>query len=129
MCVAGPCRAICSRGGLFAKLAALPLPLGSQCHLVAGNLLILCFLPLWAGGATVATTAKRAGISERTGCRRMKNPDFQKRVVALRAEMLQRAIGKLVDASTEAADTLRRLLMAQNENVQLQAARNILEIG
>jgi hypothetical protein len=47
----------------------------------------------------------------------------------MRAEMVGRALGKMADGMTEAADTLRALLTAEGESVRLGAARSILELG
>jgi len=82
-----------------------------------------------AAGDTVRAAAKKAGISERTASRRLADPDFRRRLTEARADMVQRALGKLADASTEAADSLRKLLQAKKETVRLSAARTILELG
>jgi hypothetical protein len=81
-----------------------------------------------AGGQTVRDAARAAGVGERTAGRRLAEPGFRRRVAELRAEMVQRALGKLTDALTEAADTLRQLLKAQAESVRLGAARSLLEL-
>ena len=47
----------------------------------------------------------------------------------LRGQVLDRAVGKLSEASTAAADTLRALLDADSETVRLGAGRSILELG
>jgi hypothetical protein len=54
---------------------------------------------------------------------------FRQRVVALRAEMTHRALGKLTDGAVAAADTLQALLAAESESARLGAARSILELG
>ena len=82
-----------------------------------------------AGGSTVADAARLARVGETTVYRRLRDPDFKKAVVDARSEMLSRAVGTLADASTEAATTLRRLLDAQSESVQLGAARSLLEVA
>jgi hypothetical protein len=43
--------------------------------------------------------------------------------------MVERALGKMTDGMTEAADTLRSLLHAEAESVRLGAARSILELS
>jgi hypothetical protein len=82
-----------------------------------------------AGRAMVRRAAERAGLSERTAHRRLAEADFRRRVAELRAEMVARAMGRLVDGMTEAADTLRKLLRAEGESVRPGAARTILELG
>jgi hypothetical protein len=82
-----------------------------------------------AAGQTVRDAARAAGIGERTAGRRLADPAFRRRVCELRAEMVQRALGKMADGMAEAADTLRQLLRAEGESVRLGAARSILELG
>ena len=82
-----------------------------------------------ACGATVENAARSAGVSERTAYRRLGDPAFQGAVKKARAEMVQRALGRLSDSATAAADALRRLLHAEAESVRLGAARSILELG
>jgi HEAT repeat protein len=82
-----------------------------------------------ASGQTVDAAADRAGIGERTAYRRLTDPKFRVRVSELRAEMVERALGKLAEGMAEAVDTLRRLLGAERESVRLAAARAILEMG
>ena len=82
-----------------------------------------------AAGETVRDAAKAAGIGERTATRYTAEPDFRRRVVELRAAMVERALGKLADAATAAVDTLRSLLNAEGESTRLGAARSILELG
>lgn len=87
------------------------------------------FLLALAGGQTVREAAKTAGIGERTATRRLADPQFRRQVVAARAEMTQRALGRLAEASTEAVDALRGLLTSPSDTVKLGAARAILELG
>src|SRR5262245_10582637 len=87
------------------------------------------FLLAVASGKSVREAAALADISERTGTRRMADPHFRGLVSDLRSRMVQQALGRLAEASTEAADTLRALLRAEGETVRLGAARSILEIG
>ena len=42
---------------------------------------------------------------------------------------MQRALARLADGMTEAADVLRQLLAAESEAVRLGAARSLLELG
>lgn len=82
-----------------------------------------------AGGATVRAAAAEAEVGEATAHRRLKEPKFRARIDAARSEMIGRAVARLADASTAAADRLRELLMAESESVQLGAARSILDLG
>jgi hypothetical protein len=82
-----------------------------------------------AGGQTVRDAAQAAGLGERTATRRLADPAFRRRLSDLRAEMVQRALGKMADGMAEAADTLRQLLRAEAPSVRLGAARSILELG
>jgi hypothetical protein len=82
-----------------------------------------------AAGHTVRDAASFAGIGERTATRRIADPEYRRQVNGLRADMVQRALGKLADAATEAVGTLRGLLAAESESVKLGAARSILELG
>lgn len=80
-----------------------------------------------AGGATVRDAAEKAGVGERTATRRMADPTFRREVMRLRGEMVNRAMGKLSDAMTAAADCLTALLTGDSEAVRLGAAKTILE--
>jgi hypothetical protein len=75
-----------------------------------------------ASGQTVRDAARSAGIGERTAGRRTADPDFRRRVAELRAELIGRALGKMADGMTAAADTLRTLLAAAADSVKLGAA-------
>src|SRR6187455_3152407 len=87
------------------------------------------FVAALAAGASVVAAAKQAGISEATAHRRLREPATRKLVEDARAEILARAVAKLTVASTEAADTLRRLLYSDMDFAKLAAARSILELG
>jgi hypothetical protein len=82
-----------------------------------------------ASGKTITEAAAAAELSRRTATRRVAEPDFRRRVAEVRAEMVGRALGKMADSMTAAADTLRALLDAEGESVRLGAARSILELG
>lgn len=87
------------------------------------------FVAALAAGASVVAAAKVAGISEATAHRRLREPETRKLVDDARAEILSRAVAKLTTSSTEAADTLRRLLYSESDFVRLAAGRCILELG
>jgi hypothetical protein len=83
-----------------------------------------------ACGATVESAAQRAGVSERTAFRRLKDAAFQERVQATRLEMVQRTGGMLTAASLEAVKTLMQLLQTSSSaTVRLGAARTILDLS
>lgn len=83
-----------------------------------------------ACGATVENAAAKAGICSRTAHRRLKNPEFEKRLDAVRADMLNRTTDMLTASATESVRTLLSLQAStQPPAVRLGAARAILEIG
>jgi hypothetical protein len=82
-----------------------------------------------AAGQTVRDAAKASGIGERTATRRVADAEFRGRIETLRAEMLQRAMGKITDGMTSAADTLCKLLEDPDPKVRLGAAKMLLELG
>jgi hypothetical protein len=81
-----------------------------------------------AGGRTVRAAARAAGVGERTAARRLADPAFRRQVAELRAEMVERALGRAARGMSAAADTLRQLLRAEKESVRLGAARALLEL-
>lgn len=81
-----------------------------------------------ATGASCREAAESAQTSERTASRLMGDPLFKKRVEVLRAALVERALCKMTDAMTDAAETLRNLLHAKSEAVRLGASRSILEL-
>ncbi len=58
-----------------------------------------------ATGATRQEAAKAAGISETTVYRRLADPAFRRRVNDARSELIDAAVGRLADATTEACTT------------------------
>jgi hypothetical protein len=83
-----------------------------------------------ACGATVESAARECGLSPRTVYRRLAQPAFQRRLQALRADMVQRTAGTLTAAASEAVRTLLELLKpAVAANTRLGAARAVLESG
>jgi hypothetical protein len=63
-----------------------------------------------ARGLRIVDAATAASVSERTARRRMDDPAFRRRVIDLRAGMVERTVGSLAEAATEAVTTLRELL-------------------
>ena len=80
-----------------------------------------------AAGCPVKEAARAAGLSERTAYRRLASAAFQRRLAALRDELITAALGELASGASEAVATLKRLLKANDERVQLAAARALLE--
>jgi hypothetical protein len=81
-----------------------------------------------ASGKTVQAVAELCDVSERTVRRRQADPDFRQRLHTLRAEMIERGLGKLADGVADAAQALRNLLAeGKSESVKLAAAKVILE--
>jgi molybdenum-dependent DNA-binding transcriptional regulator ModE len=89
----------------------------------------LALLTALAAGSSIKDAAKVAGISERTAHRRLEDLEFQERIAELRTQLLSKAVGRLTDATTEAADTMRSLLQSKSDSVRLSAARAILELA
>jgi hypothetical protein len=89
----------------------------------------LALLVALARGETVRDAAREAKLGERTAWRRMSDPEFRRRLSQIRADVMDRATGRLADAASDAARTLRALLDAESETVRLGAARAILELG
>ena len=80
-----------------------------------------------AAGQSVKRAAEAAGLSERTVYRRLASAVFQRRLAALRDELITAALGELVACASQAVGKLRALLDADDERVQLQAARALLD--
>ncbi|WP_146402666.1 hypothetical protein [Pseudobythopirellula maris] len=81
-----------------------------------------------AGGADVRHAAATAGIGERTLHRWLKtDPAFRQRVDEARDELFRSTFGALVASGAKAVEKLTKLLNAESEQVQLGAARAILE--
>jgi hypothetical protein len=82
-----------------------------------------------ASGQTLREAAIAARIAERTAARRWADVAFRRRVCELRGEMMGRAVGRMAEGMTAAADELRALLAAKSEAVRLGACRAMLELG
>jgi hypothetical protein len=83
-----------------------------------------------ACGATLENAARQAGVSESTVRRRAKDPEFQRKLQAMRADMVQRTAGALTAAGLEFVKTLVGLLSAGTPPAtRLGAAKAGLELG
>jgi hypothetical protein len=80
-----------------------------------------------ARGQSARAAAKVAGFSERTARRLAAGEFMQREVAILRESLMRQALAQLVGSQTAAVRTLRRLLRARSEQVQLGAARALLE--
>jgi hypothetical protein len=80
-----------------------------------------------ASGQSVPRAAQKAGVSQRTAYRRLRDPAFKARVTKARADMVERALGHLAAGTTEAAVALRQLLRHADAKVRLGAAKAILD--
>lgn len=81
-----------------------------------------------ASGSNVTEAARAGNVSPRTVNRWMNNdPTFTIRVSEMRAELLGRTVGGLIDASLAAVTTLREMLNAESEAVRVRAATAILQ--
>jgi hypothetical protein len=80
-----------------------------------------------ASGKSYDAVAQLTGISKSTIIRRMRNSSFRRKVREARADVLERALGHLARAATEAAITLRNLLRSDSQKIKLGAARAILQ--
>jgi hypothetical protein len=83
-----------------------------------------------AAGETMDKAARQGGVATVTvKLWRREQPEFMERVAELRAELTAQVVGLLVDAMSEAARTLRRLLKSKSETVRLKAAESLLNQG
>ena len=80
-----------------------------------------------AAGTPICEAAHRAGMSERTGRRRMEDPEVRAHVRAARDRLLDVHLGRLTRLTDAALDTLTDLLACKNDPVRLGAARAVLE--
>jgi len=81
-----------------------------------------------ASGASRAAAARAAGCSVRTVHRRLEDPEFARRVGAMRTAALDDSYGRLCRATGAAIRRLEDLLKSEDSPaVQLGAARAILE--
>ena len=87
------------------------------------------FIIAIASGLPIKEAAKAAAISERTAHRRLDDPQVKSSVREARCAMLQDAVSRLASGATAAAETLLELTKAKSEQVQLAAARSILELS
>ena len=76
---------------------------------------------------TIAEAAQKAGISKSTLLRWLAAPEFKARYRGARRSVVEGAIGRLQQASTQAVDALVRNLTCGTPAVEVGAARSILD--
>jgi hypothetical protein len=77
---------------------------------------------------SVPAAGRTAGLSERTAYRRWAQPDVRREVAALRAVVLQEAVGRLTAGATRAAEVVLEALESEDAKVRLAAARQLPEL-
>ena len=82
-----------------------------------------------ARGEHSARLIERLGIGRRTLTRWKGREGFRRRVAELRSEMIGKAMGRAVEAASDGATALRRLLNSPNEGIVLGAARALLQLS
>ena len=75
----------------------------------------------------VRAAAAKAGVSEATGWRWLKETEFVAEYRRLRRDAVEQATTQLQQASGEAVETLRRNLNCRNPQTEVSAAKIILE--
>lgn len=78
---------------------------------------------------TVEAAAKKAGVSDRTLHRWLRDGAFRQAYLAARRQVMEQAIGHLQRASLGAVEALVRNLKCGVPTVEVSAARAILEAG
>jgi hypothetical protein len=83
-----------------------------------------------AFGATAEAAAQKAGVGVATVHRRLKDPEFCRRLKQLRDDAAQRTSSLLTGLGTEAVKNLVELMRPPTAaNVRLGASRTILELS
>jgi hypothetical protein len=82
-----------------------------------------------ASGLSLKKAAKKAGVGERTGQRRMADPEFRSRVDGLRRVIIGEAVGKLSVSMAAAAAKLAKLVKSGDERIALAAAKEVVALG
>ena len=75
---------------------------------------------------TIEAAATKAGIGESTLLRWMAEPAFKTRLRAARRSVVEGAIGRLQQATTQAVDALTRNLTCGTPSVEVGAAKGVL---
>jgi len=78
---------------------------------------------------TIEAAAKKAGVSDRTLHRWLREPGFRQGYLAARRQIMEQAVGTLQRASLGAVEALVRNLKCGVPGTEVSAARVILEAG
>ena len=78
-------------------------------------------------GCHVENAAKVAGLSERTVYRRLADRDFRGKLNQARGALRESILARLADAGNDAISKLWELMGSEDENIQLKAAKAVLE--
>jgi hypothetical protein len=78
---------------------------------------------------TIATAAGKAGISESTLLRWLADPDFKARYRDARWQVVEHAVSRLQQATSEAVDTLQRNLSCGVPATEISAAKAVLDFA
>jgi len=85
---------------------------------------------LLASGETTEQAAVKAGVSQSTLFRRLKKPEFRAKVDEIRAQVMERTVGRLSEIAVEAAEALGQLVReAKAETTKVHAIRLVLEFS
>src|SRR5262249_16831643 len=76
---------------------------------------------------TITAAAQTAGISEKTLRTWLKKPEFSRAFREWRRQLVETAVARVQQLTTEAVDALRELLRGRNETVRLGAAKAVLD--
>lgn len=82
-----------------------------------------------ASGASTAEAAEIAHVSQRTVQRRLADPAFRKLLADMREQFISRALGRMAEKMTAAADQLASLLETDKPALRLRSARAIISLG
>jgi transposase-like protein len=78
-------------------------------------------------GESVVAVARELGIPARTIYSWLANREYREYIDNLRTAIVAEAVGRLVDASTRAAETLVRLLDDPDSGIRLRASTSLIE--
>lgn len=73
--------------------------------------------------------AQKLNIQDMTISRRMKRPEFKKKLAERRQIIFEAVNNELIQASVEAATALRKLLESSNESIRFSTASRILSLA
>jgi hypothetical protein len=82
-----------------------------------------------AQGQNAKSTALACQVTDRTVRRKLADPEFRTLVARLRGELMTRALGRLADNMTRAADAIVGLLESDDARLRLRTARALLSLG